>query len=605
MMIRKNNNLRIFAFSPWLLAIACTLLVVILGIFGVSNYQREVELIQQALSQKGLTLVRFINSSARESMRTSMLLSGSPGKWLEQVQNAMQQATEQPGVDFVALVTEEGKILSRAGENAPTDQIDANLLQLVAERSQESELVIGRLIENSGSNAPKFQLAIHHLPPGFLGPGGPGGQMRGRGMGMRRMGQNHMFHELRSDLEELLQQKPVFIVQLDVDSFNAPLRRQLLQLIILFVVLVLVVIGGTLSFFTLRGLKGSQDRLDEMRAFNELVVSSLPIGLIGSGGSGTIQVCNNAALEILGKRSDEILGKSTEILNGKLSSFFQNDESISRIEEIQIVQPDAQKTTKTVQLQTLQLTDSGVQRVGTILLLRDITELKVLEKELQRSERMAALGKMAAGVAHELRNPLSSIKGLGLLLKSGQQQGETREQTADMLVKEVERLNRSIGELLEYARPAQLTRQKASLKAIIEKNISLIAVDAAATSIEIDVQLAEQLPDVFIDVDKINQVFLNVLLNGVQAMPNGGKLQVRGEKVGDGVSVIITDSGSGIKPETLPRIFDPYFTTKPDGTGLGLALSLKIVEEHDGAIRIHSEPGQGTTVTIMLPFQVS
>lgn len=603
-MIRKNNNLLIFAFSPWLLAIACSLLVVMLGLFGVSNYQREVELIQQALSQKGLTLVRFINSSTRESMRTSMLLSGVPGKWLEQMQNAMQQATEQPGVDFVALVTSEGKILARTGDDGPAEQIDAKLFQLATESQEHNEPVIGRMVEGKGKKAPKFQMAIQHLVPEFLGLGGPDGPMYGRGQGMRRMGQNSKFRELRDNVQALLQLKPVFIVQLDVDSFNAPLRRQLLQLIILFIVLVLVVIGGTLSFFTLRGLKGSQDRLDEMRAFNELVVSSLPIGLIASGKRGTIQVCNSAALGILGKRTGEVLGRNPDILGDNLLVYFHRNETVSTIEEVQIPQLNTEQPVKTVQLQTLQLTDSLDQRVGTILLLRDITEVKDLEKELQRSERMAALGKMAAGVAHELRNPLSSIKGLGLLLKSGQQDGEVREKTADMLVKEVERLNRSIGELLEYARPAKLNKQVADIRAILEKNISLIAVDAAAISIDIDVQFTEQLPGVPVDVDKINQVFLNVLLNAVQAMPNGGRLDIQGSREEHAVVVTISDQGCGIDPDSLPRIFDPYFTTKPEGTGLGLALSLKIIEEHDGSMRIASTSGHGTTVTITLPIDV-
>jgi two-component system sensor histidine kinase HydH len=598
----RADNYRIFAFSPWLLAIACTLLVALLGLFGVRNYQREVDLIEQALRQKGLTLVRFINSSARESLRSALLLSGSPGKWLDLVQNAMLQATEQPGVDFVALVARDGEVLARAGELAPTEKVDAETLKFIGELEQIPEPVVGRMATGAVGKGQKYQLAIHHLPPEFLGPGGgQEGAMQNRSPGMRRFGQHMRFSVIRDVMQQLADKHPVFLLQLDVESFNAPLKRQFLQLIILFTVLLLVLLGGALSFFTLKGLKGSQDRLGEMRAFTDLLVSSLPIGLIATDKTGTIQVCNSAASSIVGQSSAAIVGKTPEVLDTKLASYFINEFVANGGREVHLTRQGDEKHATMVALQTLQIVDSAQKQVGRVLLLRDITELKALEKKLQRSERMAALGKMAAGVAHELRNPLSSIKGLGLLLKSGLAVSDEKNQTADLLVREVERLNRSIGELLDYARPEQLTRQVTDLRPIIAKNVSLIAADAAATAIHVETDIDKELPPANIDVDKINQVLLNVLLNGVQAMPNGGNLYIHGTKEENNIAIIVSDTGVGIEATMLSRIFDPYFTTKQEGTGLGLALSLKIVEEHGGTIRVVSEPGKGSAFTIILP----
>jgi len=209
---------------------------------------------------------------------------------------------------------------------------------------------------------------------------------------------------------------------------------------------------------------------------------------------------------------------------------------------------------------------------------------------------------MAAGVAHELRNPLSSIKGLAVLLKSQLSASGSGVETADVLVKEVERLNRSIGELLEYARPAQLKRELTDIDEIIKKTVSLVQVDAESYQISLVLALATGLPMVRVDRDKLNQVVLNLFLNAIQAMPNGGVLTVRTERDGGMIVVSIRDSGEGITPENLHRVFDPYFTTKSNGTGLGLALSTKIVEEHGGMMKISSTLNEYTEVRVMLPL---
>jgi two-component system sensor histidine kinase HydH len=260
---------------------------------------------------------------------------------------------------------------------------------------------------------------------------------------------------------------------------------------------------------------------------------------------------------------------------------------------------------------------------GVMLLIQDLTQVKSLEEELRRSERMAVLGKMAAGVAHELRNPLSSIKGLALLLRSRFQDpapsvapmpvalspslerstlGTSNDkETADILVQEVERLNRSIGELLDYARPQKLIKEDVHPQEVVQKAIALIRMDAESAGVRVEVRADEKLPLIQVDQDKLNQVFLNLFLNAIQAMVHGGTLDIRVRAAGKKVLFTIKDTGCGVSSEDLPRIFDPYFTTKPEGTGLGLAMSLKIVEEHGGAITVESEPDRGTTVVVSFP----
>ena len=173
-----------------------------------------------------------------------------------------------------------------------------------------------------------------------------------------------------------------------------------------------------------------------------------------------------------------------------------------------------------------------------------------------------------------------------------------------LLVQEVTRLNRSIEELLDYAKASKLNKVTVDVNAIVKKIALLVEIDLEAQNISLDLNLTETLPALEADDDKLNQVFLNLFLNGIQAMDSGGGiLAVSSHRKGKNVVVVVEDTGSGIAEEDLQKVFDPYFTTKSDGTGLGLALSAKIVEEHEGEIVLASRPGEGTSVEVVLPIQ--
>lgn len=475
--------------SPWILAAACVLLLFVLTLYTVNNYQREKKLMVETLIQKGGTIIRFISSSSRESMRANFRGSQTPLPWEDHVKIAMEQAVEQPGVDYVVLVDLYGRVIADAGDGGDEENLNASTRSFLSPlKTHDARVFISRDINDQNGRKRYFQVAAPFKPIGVSGrfPG-----MGGRsGMNQRMMHNSlhqSIFEGFKREMDRLSGMQPILIVQLNFEEFSYPIRRQILQMVILLLVFGLVAVGGLLSLLTLRGLKGSRLRL------------------------------------------------------GKI------------------------------------------------------------EKELQRSERLAALGKMAAGVAHELRNPLSSIKGLALLLKSKSSDEGSSVETADILVQEVERLNRSIEELLDYAKPAKLNKISLDINVVVEKTIQLVAMDMQAQGISLDSYLTEGLPEIMIDEDKLNQVFLNLFLNGIQAMADGGILTVSSIRRGDAIAVVIEDTGSGVAESDLGRVFDPYFTTKNDGTGLGLAMSSKIVEEHEGKIILTSEPGKGTRVEVILP----
>jgi two-component system sensor histidine kinase HydH len=238
----------------------------------------------------------------------------------------------------------------------------------------------------------------------------------------------------------------------------------------------------------------------------------------------------------------------------------------------------------------------------------DLSELKRLEKEIQRHDRLVALGKMAAGVAHEVRNPLSSIKGFATLLGSKFKEGSREHEAADLMVQEAERLNRSIIELLNYARPAALRKEPVNLGEMVDLSLKLISSDAQSLGAKTSLYIEQNLPTIALDKDKINQVLLNLYLNALQAMEqNVSEKELHVSVYRDetkGMLVIeVRDTGYGIPQKDLDKVLDPYFTTKPEGTGLGLALAYKIIDEHKGTIEFASVEGEGTTVSVALPIQ--
>lgn len=228
-----------------------------------------------------------------------------------------------------------------------------------------------------------------------------------------------------------------------------------------------------------------------------------------------------------------------------------------------------------------------------------VDEVKRLEKEMRRREKQAAVGDLAAGVAHELRNPLSSIKGYATYFGSRFPDGSEDREAARIMVQEVDRLNRVITDLIGVTRPTDIHPVTTDMGRLVDDILRLLAQDASQRGVE----LRREGPSVFawIDPDRLRQAVLNVCLNAVEAMQDGGSLLLRLSADEDHVLLDVVDNGPGIPPELLSRIFDPYFTTKSQGTGLGLVIVMNIVEAHGGSVHVASEPGLGTTVHFSMP----
>ena len=228
-------------------------------------------------------------------------------------------------------------------------------------------------------------------------------------------------------------------------------------------------------------------------------------------------------------------------------------------------------------------------------------EQRELENQLHQAERLAALGEMVAGVSHEIKNPLGIIQSTAELLASLPDADETQKRLSGVVREEAGRLNGIVTEFLDFARPQTPNIRETSLSDILMKNLSFIQSLVEKEGIQVEHNLDGRDLPLKADPDQLYQAFLNILINAVQAQPGGGRITVRVSKERDAFRVEIQDQGDGIQGEDLQKLFNPFFTTKERGTGLGLSIVKKIVEGHNGRIDISSLPGEGTTVTILLP----
>jgi two-component system sensor histidine kinase HydH len=345
--------------------------------------------------------------------------------------------------------------------------------------------------------------------------------------------------------------------------------------------------------------------LAEMRSYTENVVESMASGLVTVDTNGGVVSTNRKASRLLGLDTRQVQGRPLESLIP--SQYLNINEVVEQgkgILEKEVDCPSGQQGgTVPLSVSVTPLKDSEGGNMGAVIILRDLREIRELQEKVRRSERLAALGRLASGVAHEIRNPLSSIKGFAQYFRDKFEVGTEDKSYADIMIQEVERLNRVITQLLDFGRPKELRLDLHPLSQILEHPLQLVRADLDKRGIKL---IESPFPEerVKVDSDQITQALLNIFLNAMESMESGGELRVGIVKKPErrGVEIWVSDSGSGISQENLSRIFDPFFSTKKKGTGLGLAITANIIEAHGGEILVESREGKGTTFKIFLPF---
>src|SRR6059058_4162171 len=353
------------------------------------------------------------------------------------------------------------------------------------------------------------------------------------------------------------------------------------------------------------------------KIYNDILLQNLTTGVIAADADGKITVFNQEAEQIAGLNSNG--GERTvDDLPAPLRDIIQTTLTSRERQEDREVELRAAAGSTFARASSATFRGQGGELLGALMVVTDITALKRLELQIRRSDRLASLGTLSAGMAHEIKNPLVSIKTFAQLLPERYQESDFRATFSSLIVHEIDRIDSLVNQLLRFARPAKPLLRPMHVHEVLEKTFQLVQHRLYQKEIKITRTLEASLDTIRADSDQMEQVFLNFFLNAMDAMKRGGELTVETEiRTGDSLvthllptdekrhealCISIRDTGEGIKKEDIARVFDPFFTTKDFGTGLGLSVVHGIIEEHGGQIEVESEVAKGTAFHIFLPL---
>lgn len=338
-------------------------------------------------------------------------------------------------------------------------------------------------------------------------------------------------------------------------------------------------------------LQEQAEQAERTRAQIASILESLGSGIITLDPEGQLVTANSAAQALLPD-----LGAG----HGRLPALLQSSVETGGRSFQQV-----SAGMRTLGLHTAPLRGARAETVGTVLVLEDLTERKALEEQIQRAQRQAALGRLAGGLAHEIRNPIGIVRAAAQMLHRELRDDGRHVEYTQVIQSEVDRVDRLIEELISYARPRQLARGPVDLPDLARRAIALVRAYAEQQGVAGTVNVLNEVPLLEGDAELLHQALVNLLMNAVQATPSGGLVTIDVTSTIDArapaILVTVRDTGRGIAPENLQHVFDPFFTTRHGGVGLGLSIVQQIVQEHGGTIDVRSEPGAGTAFVIRLP----
>jgi two-component system, NtrC family, sensor histidine kinase HydH len=578
--------------SPWLIIGAASILALAVVILALINFRREEQYMERILNEKGAALIRSLEAGARTWMM------GGRGRGIR-LQTLIEETGKQEDILFITVTDRSGVILAQS-EGAGIGEPLMSLEEL--DTLTPSMTVQSRFIRR-GEQGQAFEVYKEFVP---LRTGSRDHYSTRRSRPDRPEFWRDPSEQERpkwSEPAEPLGENPIIFIGMDPTPFLEARQGDLRNSLIITSTLVLLVLGGVVSLFWAQSARASHRQLLDFRALATKVVASLPVGLVVTDREGRVAYVNGVAERVMGRPAPDLVGRGEEVaLPSELQAISRR---LARKEAVLEEETDLQRPQGGVSPASLSgssiVTEEG-EFAGRLYVLRDLREVRELQSEIRRREKLAAIGSLAAGMAHEIRNPLSSIKGFATYLGSRFPHGSEEEEAAGIMIQETDRLNRVISELLEFARPSEIKPFPVAVEELLARSLKLIAQDAAHKGITVRSEIAEDVPEVWIDPDRFVQALLNVYLNALQAMDGEGTLTVRGAlEDASTVRIEVEDTGRGIPVEDLNRVFDPYYTSKPQGTGLGLAIVHKIVEAHGGQVKVISTPGAGTTLVFLIP----
>ena len=568
-MVLKAKKRIWFNISVWVVVGTIAIMAVVSAVMTFAHFQRQKEQAIELLVEKGATLIRSFEAGLRSPLGMKNETFG--------LQKLLMETAQQPDIDYIIVTDNKGNIIAdsdpaQVGDKYGLD-LDIGLLAL-------SHDILWRQVANP-QGAGTFEVYRGFFP------------------------QERFSEQIKPAQSKSKNKKTgnmIIFVGLNMAAIEKADKEDTRNTIIIALILLLIGSSAIISLFLAQAYSLARTSLSRVTIFSEALVKNMPIGLIALDDQGKIVTCNEKAQAVFEVTCSDALGREAlTLLPAPLKKILTELPVSGGFLERDIQLISALGIEHIWEAVAAGLMDKGIP-AGRILLIRDVTTIRQMENEVTRSRHLNSIGSLAAGVAHEIRNPLSSIKGFAVYFKERLSGNKEDEQMADVMIAETDRLNRVISQLIEFAKPLELKKEKVKFVELVHHTIKLIAADAQKNKISVEIDAAADLSEVEVDPDKIKQVLLNIFLNSLAALKDGGKLTIELAPRADNLTVIISDNGAGIKKLDLPRIYDPYFTSKPAGTGLGLAVVQKIMEAHGGKINVESTVGLGTKVFLFFPL---
>jgi len=377
------------------------------------------------------------------------------------------------------------------------------------------------------------------------------------------------------------------------------------------VLLTIAVLAGSLAeryYRAQRSLESQRREFSDLQAFRDLIFQSVGSGLIAVNPASRVTAFNRAAESITGVPEREALGQTWEAIFGggvdldevRLAVASPGAQSLRY--EIRLKRRDGLEVPIGVSFWSLRSGEGEV--VGLIGVCQDLSSIKRMEQRVRQADRLATIGRLSANIAHEIRNPLASLSGAIEALARELPPDSGRDRLVEIVLRESDRLNHIIRDFLEYARPAPMTPHPVDLAELLEEVLVLVEHRSHPAELKVVREFGDALP-ARVDPQQLRQAIWNLCINAVQAMPEGGELRVGGRLLPGSnparMQLWVSDTGHGIAEGDLPQIFEPFFSTKQEGSGIGLALVYRVVQDHDGQIEVRSQPGGGATFLLTLP----
>lgn len=566
----------------WVYIGIAVILMPIFTILTVENIHRQQENTVRVLVEGGAALIRAFEAGARTGMMGRMM-----GGF--KLQHLLTETARQPDIIYLMVTDANGTIIAHSELNHIGRHYDPGLdFEQIGRNPDVSwrrvRMADGHEVFEVYRRFNPTEPSRHHAAP-RTGP--------------RRMLPDPPPEQMGPPLRQFI------FVGLDSASILSAQRADAWHTVVMAVILLLICLAGILLLFMTQGYRTTRASLAKIQAFSDTVVENMPIGLIALDDRRRIASFNQAAQSILGFETDRIVGRSAaqvlpERITAELALLATEDDVVEK--EIDCRLGDGRQIPLAVSASRLH--DAERRFLGFVLLLKDLREVYALRREILRNQRLASVGRLAAGVAHEVRNPLSSIKGFATYFKERYRERPEDQQAAGIMIQEVDRLNRVISQLLDFARPIKVVPKAAAVPQLVADSLKLVEARAQEKGIKIETNIGPRLRTAFLDPDGVKQVLLNLYLNAIDALEAGGSLLVSAAAQDQGRWVVfkVSDTGHGISKENQAQVFDPYYTTKSTGTGLGLAIAHNIVDAHGGRIEVDSAPGAGTTMTVRIPI---